>query len=332
MAKTSLNPSVMLNRMRLRTESFGMPMSQYVPGAILADEASPARSRLRTASNFGMPVSPYAQFDGDAMDTNLWCSAAFTTADLSALLGTVGSGMGFDGSALMQPGACSKQVISGPPVTLPMPAMAGLGDGRYTQAEQQQQELRFQQQQQQRQQPLQSQLPQHDLQAEAPSPQPVQRLQLGALTEKPSPMSSSWTTVMLRNLPDGMTHGKLLELLDSQGFAGRYDFAYLPVAFDTLAAMDFAFVNMATPEDAQSIRSHLEGFKWGASSTAVCRVVWNDKQQGLQALVERYRNSPVMHESVPDECKPILITGGKRVPFPPPTQKIKAPKNLKGKA
>merc|ERR1719410_3103941 len=183
--------------------------------------------------------------------------------------------------------------------------MAGPGDSCYPQAEQQRKEQRLQQQQ--RQQPQQSQLPQHDLQAEAPSPQPAQRLELGALLEKPSPMSGSWTTVMLRNLPDSMTHGKLLELLDSQGFAGMYDFAYLPVAFDTLAAMDFAFVNMVTPEAAQSIHAHFEGFTWGASSTA-CRVVWNDKQQGLPALVERYRNSPVMHESVPDECKPIIIS------------------------
>merc|ERR1719414_1119290 len=102
MAKTS-NSAAMLNRMRLRTESsFGMPISPYVPGAILAGEASPARSRLRTASNFGMPVSPYAQFEGDPMHTNLWCSAAFATADLSTLMGAAGSGMGVDGFTLMQ--------------------------------------------------------------------------------------------------------------------------------------------------------------------------------------------------------------------------------------
>jgi len=229
-----------------------------------------------------MPVSPYAQFEGDLMDPSLWCGTAFTTADLSALLGVKGCAVGADDSNWMQPGACSKQITTGPLVTLPMPA-------------------------------------------NAPVPQPAQRLQLSALLEKR-------TTVMLRNLPDGMTRGKLLELLDSQGFAGKYDFAYLPVAFDTLAALDHAFVNMVTPEDAQRIRSHFEGFTWGASSTAVCRVVWNDKQQGLPALVERYRNSPVMHESVPDECKPIISTGGRCAPFPPPTHKIKAPKILKGKA
>merc|ERR1740129_2591819 len=128
-----------------------------------------------------------------------------------------------------------------------------------------------------------------------------------------------------------MTHGKLLELLDSQGFAGRYDFAYLPVAFDTLVVMDFAFVNMATPEDAQSIHSHFEGFTWGGSSSAACHVVWNDKQQGLPALKERYRNSPVMHDCVPDQFKPIIIMDGKRRAFPLPSQKVKAPKNFRPK-
>ena len=37
----------------------------------------------------------------------------------------------------------------------------------------------------------------------------------------------------------------------------------------------------------------------------------------------------VMHPSVPDECKPILLHGTKRVPFPLPVKKIKQPKKLK---
>merc|ERR1719464_1745907 len=45
------------------------------------------------------------------------------------------------------------------------------------------------------------------------------------------------TTVMLRNLPIGLTRSTLLDLLDSQGFAGKYDFAYLPVNFDTLVSL-----------------------------------------------------------------------------------------------
>ena len=36
-----------------------------------------------------------------------------------------------------------------------------------------------------------------------------------------------------------------------------------------------------------------------------------------------------MHPSVPDECKPILLNGMQRVPFPMPLKKIKMPKKLK---
>ena len=36
-----------------------------------------------------------------------------------------------------------------------------------------------------------------------------------------------------------------------------------------------------------------------------------------------------MHPSVPDECKPILLSGTQRIPFPSPLKKIKMPKKLK---
>jgi len=58
-------------------------------------------------------------------------------------------------------------------------------------------------------------------------------------------------------------------------------------------------------------------------------VVWNDKCQGLSELVERYRNSPVMHASVPQECKPVIFLNGRTVKFPEPTQQIKPPKVAK---
>jgi len=147
------------------------------------------------------------------------------------------------------------------------------------------------------------------------------------------PLDGPRTTVMLRNLPDGFTREGLLHLLDSEGFAGKYDFAYLPVDFDTLTGLNHAFVNLVSPAEAERLREHLEGFSgWAVQSDNVCSVAWNDRQQGLPALVERYRNSPVMHETVPDACKPVIILSGRRAQFPPPTQKIKAPKILKGKS
>merc|ERR1719210_23307 len=144
--------------------------------------------------------------------------------------------------------------------------------------------------------------------------------------------SAPRTTVMLRNLPSGFTRRTLLEFLDAQGFAGRYDFAYIPFSFDTMTSLTHAFVNMVGPADADRLRDHLEGFSgWETPSDSVCHVLWNEKGQGLSELVERYRNSPVMHSGIPEECKPIIFTNGVATRFPPPTQKIKPPKASKSK-
>jgi len=141
------------------------------------------------------------------------------------------------------------------------------------------------------------------------------------------------TSVMLRNLPRGFTFRMLLDLLDSRGFAGCYDFAYLPVNFETMTCLSHAFVNMVSPTDAERLREQLEGFSdWALPSDNVCQVVWNDKHQGLSALVDRYRNSPVMHPDMPEQCKPILLSGGRRIQFPPPTQRVKSPKMRRNKA
>jgi len=50
--------------------------------------------------------------------------------------------------------------------------------------------------------------------------------------------------------------------------------------------------------------------------------------QGLPAHIDRYRNSPVMHESVEDEYKPAVFSPGTgdRAVFPPPTKKLRVPR------
>jgi len=72
---------------------------------------------------------------------------------------------------------------------------------------------------------------------------------------------------MLRNLPNNYTRAALLELIDREGFTGRYDFVYLPIDFKTHAALGYAFLNMVTPEDAERLRKRLDGFsRWSAMS------------------------------------------------------------------
>merc|ERR1711972_1259269 len=138
---------------------------------------------------------------------------------------------------------------------------------------------------------------------------------------------SQRTTVMLRNLPNNYTREALLKLIDSKGFAGRYDFLYFPIDFRTHAALGYAFLNLATPGDAKDFSNHLDCFsEWTLPSSKVCSVGWSRHHQGLESHIARYRNSPLMHGSVPDAYRPMLFSEGVRVPFPPPTKKVKPPR------
>lgn len=135
------------------------------------------------------------------------------------------------------------------------------------------------------------------------------------------------TTLMFRNLPNNYNRSSLMQMLDSGGFKGTYNLLYLPTDFRNFAGFGYAFVNFCHHEDAKKAKASFQGFsKWRVPSKKVCDVVWGGVVQGLQAHTERYRNSPVMHESVPDEYKPAVFEDGVRVEFPAPTKKIRPPR------
>jgi hypothetical protein len=135
------------------------------------------------------------------------------------------------------------------------------------------------------------------------------------------------TTVMFRNIPNNYTRDMILDLLDSQGFAACYDFFYWPVDTQKNAGLGYAFVNLITAEETARFKAHFDGFtQWQLASHKVGEVVWSEPLQGLAPHIERYRNSPIMHEGVPDAQKPVLFSNGRRIPFPPPTRRIRVPR------
>lgn len=136
-----------------------------------------------------------------------------------------------------------------------------------------------------------------------------------------------WTTLTLRNLPNNYTRAMFLSMLDNEGFAGAYDFVYLPIDFNSKACLGYAFVNLANPAHVQAFWQTFDGYaKWVLPSRKVCSVNWSSPHQGLEQHIERYKNSPLMHASMPDEYKPMLFKDGVRISFPAPTKAIRAPR------
>jgi RNA recognition motif-containing protein len=119
----------------------------------------------------------------------------------------------------------------------------------------------------------------------------------------------------------------LIDLLGEHGFNTLYDFVYLPMDFRNGVNLGYAFVNLLNNPDAMRAMDLFHGFSsWFLDSAKVCEVSWAHPHQGLAEHVERYRNSPVMHATMPDEYKPMVFRNGVRLSFPPPTKAIRAPK------
>jgi len=136
---------------------------------------------------------------------------------------------------------------------------------------------------------------------------------------------------MLRNMPNNYSRDMLLSMMDAEGLAGTYNFVYLPMDFKSGANLGYAFVNLVSAAVVDMFWRTLNGFsRWTLPSYKVCEVSWSGPYQGLAAHIRRYRNSPLMHEDVPDEYKPVVLLDGIRAEFPPPTKRLRAPPSNHG--
>jgi len=131
--------------------------------------------------------------------------------------------------------------------------------------------------------------------------------------------SEAQTTLKLTGLSRTATRSSLLELLDSRGLVGTYDFVYLPSDFKSNGGgFGYAFVNFISGESASMALRQL-------ATSCDLELRWSDFQ-GLDMYIDRFRNSPVMHDDVSDEAKPALFRQGVRVAFPLPTRAITRPR------
>jgi hypothetical protein len=138
------------------------------------------------------------------------------------------------------------------------------------------------------------------------------------------------TTVMLTNLPSEYTRVLLVETFEKEGFAGTYDFVFLPMDLRTRTGNGYALVNLRSNAEAKELMTHFAGFSsWGCdvSEDKVCETTWSRFIQGFDALIDRYRNSPVMNEAVPEIYKPAIYgASGQQEAFPEPTKRVRMPR------
>ncbi|KAJ5107554.1 meiosis protein MEI2 [Penicillium angulare] len=107
--------------------------------------------------------------------------------------------------------------------------------------------------------------------------------------------SDTRTTVMLKNVPNDMSWQNLKEILDLTS-AGRYDFMYLRMDFEERQNVGYAFVNFVSARDIIPFFVQRHGQYWPGfpASPAKIAEISYATSQGRAALIEKFRNSPVI--------------------------------------
>jgi len=130
------------------------------------------------------------------------------------------------------------------------------------------------------------------------------------------------TTVMLRNVPYSECQVGVLELVRSKGFAGRFDFFYAPLDFNSGNNLGYAFINLLNEKDVREFFKVFEGLRvekegWSQKDLQVC---WA-RVQGMEPNVEHYRNSPV--NDMPESFRPMIFgKDGEEIAFPRPDENV----------
>lgn len=88
-----------------------------------------------------------------------------------------------------------------------------------------------------------------------------------------------------------------MEHIDHKGFAGKYDFLYLPRDVKFQANLGYCFINFLSSEDAMSFAKEMSGHRFpGSASSKSCAVV-PAHVQGLMNNMAAFKRTEVMRSN-----------------------------------
>jgi len=115
------------------------------------------------------------------------------------------------------------------------------------------------------------------------------------------------TTIMIRNIPGRYSQNDLMMDLKDLGFAGTYDFLYMPVDKGTAANVGYAFVNFVDPSYAEKCMRSFANHRFSRHrSTSKLASVSVAHLQGLEKNLQHYENAAV-NMSKEKRRRPVVV-------------------------
>ncbi|KAI5854811.1 RNA recognition motif 2-domain-containing protein [Tricharina praecox] len=133
------------------------------------------------------------------------------------------------------------------------------------------------------------------------------------------------TTVMLRNIPNKVDQATLKDYVDETS-RGLYNFLYLRIDFRNICNVGYAFINFLDPLDIIDFVKEKSGTRWNKFNSEKVLDVTYANIQGIDQLVEKFRNSSVMDQDPAYRPKLFHSAGpmaGQEMTFPPANNILK---------
>mmetsp|Transcript_100820 Transcript_100820/g.285501 ORF Transcript_100820/g.285501 Transcript_100820/m.285501 type:complete len:333 (-) Transcript_100820:230-1228(-) len=112
-------------------------------------------------------------------------------------------------------------------------------------------------------------------------------------------------TLMMRNVPKKLTQHALLEEINSNGFAGTYDFVYLPMDQDSKVNRGYCFINFMDPAHAVAFKACYEGRQFHQYNSRKLIAILPAVLQGFEANRAQFSTVRALRE---DPCaRPLFL-------------------------
>ncbi|CAE8625289.1 unnamed protein product, partial [Polarella glacialis] len=122
------------------------------------------------------------------------------------------------------------------------------------------------------------------------------------------------STVMLRHIPCRYTQGSLLMEIDQLGFAGAYDFFYLPMDTRNKTSVGYAFINFTDPVAATRFMRVMDEYRFQRHLSEKIAEASPAQLQGLRQNVAHFASCAVLRAR-DSKCRPIVLQHGFRRDF-----------------
>jgi len=137
-------------------------------------------------------------------------------------------------------------------------------------------------------------------------------LESAAFERQSSGDTKAVTTMMLRNIPNKYTQNSLLQEINDLGFAGTFDFFYLPMDVHNRSNVGYAFINFLQADDAEHFRQKFSDHRFQRFQSRKISSVCTAHVQGLHENLGHFENRAVTHARN-DQYRPVVLRNGVRV-------------------